>query len=44
MPEIMVRNISGHASNSKEFYKYVSYAQQFIDMEIDKVHFALKNN
>lgn len=44
MPEIMVRNISGHSSNSKEFYKYVSYAQQFIDMEIDKVHLALKNN
>ncbi len=42
MPEIMVRNISGHSSNSKEFYKYVSYAQQFIDMEIDKVHLALK--
>ncbi len=44
MPEIMVRNISGHSSNSKEFYKYVSYAQQFIDMEIDKVHLALKIN
>lgn len=44
MPEIMVRNISGHSSNSKEFYKYVKYAQQFIDHEIDKVHAALKMN
>ncbi len=41
MPEIMVRNISGHSSNSKEFYKYVHYAQQFIDQEIDKVHAAI---
>lgn len=28
MPEIMVRIISGHAANNKEFYRYVNYAQK----------------
>lgn len=37
MPEIMVRKISGHAAFSKDFYRYVNYAQQFIDLETDKV-------
>jgi len=37
MPETMVRKISGHAAGSKEFYKYVHYAQQFMDVETDRV-------
>jgi integrase len=36
--EQMVRQISGHAANSKEFFRYVAFAQTFIDTEIDKVH------
>ncbi len=38
MNESLVRQISGHASNSKEFYRYVKYAQTYIDNEINKVH------
>lgn len=36
MPEPLVRKISGHASNSKEFYKYVKYSESFMDNETDK--------
>jgi integrase len=52
MNEQMVRQISGHAANSKEFFRYVSFAQAYIDNEIDNVHekltkkkleFALEN-
>jgi integrase len=32
----MVRKISGHAPNSPEFYRYVEYAQAFLDNETDK--------
>jgi len=42
MPESMVRKISGHSANSKEFYRYVNYAQQFMDIESDRV-FSLLN-
>ncbi len=42
MPEIMVRKISGHTAFSKDFYRYVNYAQQFIDRETDKVFDHLK--
>jgi site-specific recombinase XerD len=38
MKEQMVRQISGHAPNSKEFYRYVAFAQNYIDNEIDMVH------
>ncbi len=38
MNEQMVRQISGHAANSKEFFRYVSFAQTYIDTEIDNVH------
>ena len=37
MPEHLVRKISGHAANSKEFYKYVEFSQKIIDAETDKV-------
>lgn len=38
MNEQTVRQISGHAANSKEFFRYVSFAQTYIDTEIDNVH------
>ncbi len=37
MPEHLVRKISGHAPNSKEFHKYVSISQNYLDLETDKV-------
>ena len=36
--EQVVRKISGHAVNSKEFYRYVSFAQGYIDDQIDMAH------
>lgn len=42
MSEQAVRQISGHAANSKEFFRYVSFAQTYIDTEIDQVHERLK--
>lgn len=38
MPEHLVRNISGHTGNSSSFYRYVNFAQSYIDKEIEKVH------
>ncbi len=38
MPEHVVRKISGHAANSKAFYRYVNFVQSYLDTEIDKVH------
>lgn len=43
MPEHMVRKISGHSAGSKEFFRYVQYAQTFLDQETDKVHLKLRN-
>lgn len=37
MPELMVRRISGHKDGSKEFYKYVRFAQSYQDQETDRV-------
>jgi integrase len=37
MPEQVVRKISGHAPGSKEFYRYVSWAQSYQDMETEKM-------
>jgi site-specific recombinase XerD len=42
MPEQLVRNISGHAPNSKEFYRYVLWAQTYQDQESEKVFEKLK--
>jgi hypothetical protein len=41
MPELIVRQISGHAPGSKAFYLYVSFAQRYIDDAIDKVNLAM---
>lgn len=37
MPEHIVRQISGHAAGSKEFYKYVKLSQQYMDTEVKLV-------
>lgn len=37
MDEKSIRKISGHSPNSKEFFKYVSYSQTFLDRETDQV-------
>lgn len=42
MPEHLVRKISGHAPNSKEFHKYVAISQDYLDVESDKVFEKLK--
>lgn len=42
MPEQMVRKISGHAPGTKEFYRYVRWAQTYQDQESDKVFQLLK--
>lgn len=42
MPEQLVRKISGHAPNSKEFYRYVLWAQTYQDHESEKVFEKLK--
>lgn len=34
VPEFVVRKISGHAAGSKEFYKYVSIAQDYMNEEV----------
>jgi integrase len=46
MPEYVVRKISGHTSDSKAFFRYVSLAQSLMDKEIDKMHinFQKKNS
>ena len=36
MPEHLVRKISGHAPHNKEFHKYVSISQNYLDDETDK--------
>lgn len=37
MSEQAVRKISGHSANSREFYKYVAYSQNYLDSETDRV-------
>jgi integrase len=42
VPEQIVRKISGHAANSKEFYRYVLWAQTYQDKETEKMFEKLK--
>ena len=37
VPEQVVRRISGHSPNSKEFYRYVLWAQTYQDAETEKM-------
>jgi integrase len=38
VPETMVRKISGHAPGSKEFYKYVGLAQEYLNQEVKNAY------
>jgi integrase len=42
VPEPVVRKISGHAPGSKEFYRYVFWAQTYQDMETEKMFSKLQ--
>lgn len=39
--ENSVRKISGHAPGSKEFYRYVSIVQEYLDAKVKEAHFRL---
>ncbi len=43
MNELMVRRISGHGANSKEFFKYVSMVQSYLDQQTDSYFHNLEN-
>ena len=43
VPELVVRKISGHAPGSKEFYKYVSIAQDYLNKEVQTAFKKLVN-
>lgn len=43
MPEHLVKKISGHSPDSREFHKYVSISQSYLDNETDKVFERLKS-
>ena len=38
VPENIVRKISGHTPGSKEFYKYVGLAQEYLNEEVSKAY------
>jgi integrase len=38
IPELVVKKVSGHSNNSKSFFRYVNFAQEIMDSEIDKMH------
>ena len=38
VPEAVVRKISGHAAGSKEFYKYVVIAQEYLSREVKEAY------
>lgn len=42
VPTDVARKISGHKPNSKEFYRYVEYAQGYIDEHTDKAFDKIK--
>ncbi|MBY0479429.1 MAG: tyrosine-type recombinase/integrase [Chitinophagaceae bacterium] len=41
MPEYVVRKISGHAAHSPSFFRYVNFAQSFINEELNTAHSKL---
>ena len=44
VPELVVRKISGHAPGSKEFYRYVSVAQDYMNQEVKIAYKKLLEN
>jgi integrase len=43
MTETVVKKISGHSVSSRAFYRYVNFAQPYLDQEIDRMHNLLKD-
>lgn len=43
VPEHMVRKVSGHAPNSKEFFRYVELSQKYLDEATDQAFSKLLN-
>jgi integrase len=43
MPDQVVRKISGHAAGSKEFFRYVEFAQNYVDEHTDLVFEKISN-
>ena len=41
VPEYLVRKISGHSAHSKEFFRYVNFADTFITTEITKAQLSM---
>jgi site-specific recombinase XerD len=41
MTETVVKKISGHSASSRAFYRYVNFAQPYLDQEIDRMHSLL---
>jgi hypothetical protein len=41
MHEYLVRKISGHSAHSKEFFRYVNFADSFITAEISKAQLSM---
>jgi integrase len=44
MPEHLVRKVSGHAPGSKEFFRYVSLSQTYLDTETSRVFDSLASS
>jgi hypothetical protein len=44
VPEAIVRKISGHAAGSREFYKYVNIAQDYLSCEVKTAYKKLLDN
>jgi hypothetical protein len=44
MPDYLVRKVSGHAANSKEFFRYVQMAQKHLDEKTDEMFERLEKN
>jgi integrase len=42
VPEQLIRRISGHSPMSKEFFRYISFAQTYQDTEVNKMFEILK--
>ena len=43
VPELVVRNLSGHAPGSKEFYKYIAIANEYSNTQIKEAQKKIIN-
>lgn len=41
LPEFLVRKVSGHAAHSPSFFRYVNFAQSFMNDELSRAHTQL---